>query len=238
MEEAEAPFYSRAIREIDEDSRPRERLLKHGAEVLSDAELVALVLGSGLRGENVLDISRAVLDNVGGLGGLVRATPSALKRLRGLGPAKAAQLAAAVELGRRAQLLDRHDRPMLRTPEQVFAYLGSRLAKRTKEEFYVLALDTRGRLLGAEAAFKGTIETVRPRPAEAFREAVLQDAASVIFVHNHPSGDPSPSANDVRTTKTLIAAGELLEIEVIDHVIIGQGRFCSLKREGYAFGNP
>ena len=226
-----APY--RTIREISEDDRPRERLLKHGPDVLSDSELVAILLGSGLHGENVLDMSRTLLESVGGLANLVRSDAKALRRLRGLGPAKTAQLLAALELGRRAQLLDPDSRPMLKTPEAVFAYLGARLGALPREQLHVIALDTKGRLLGSVTQLAGTINELTVRPAEVFREAVVLNADGVLFVHNHPSGDPRPSPMDVRTTQTLVAAGELLEIEVLDHVIIGQGRFCSMRKERY-----
>ena len=228
------PSY-RTIREISEDDRPRERLLKHGPDVLSDSELVAILLGSGLRGENVLDMSRSLLEGVGGLANLVRSDTKALLRMRGLGPAKASQLLAALELGRRAQQLDPDARPLLKTPEAVFGYLGARLGALPREQLHVIAVDTKGRLLGAVAQVTGTISALNVRPGEVFREAVVLNADGVIFVHNHPSGDPRPSPQDVRTTQELVAAGEVLEIEVLDHVIIGQGRFCSMKKEGYGF---
>ena len=223
------------MREIATDERPRERLLRHGPEVLSDGELVALILGSGVKGENVVDVARSLLETIGGLPGLVRAEARELQRARGLGPAKAAQLAAAVELGRRVQQIDPDSRPKLVTPEQVFQLLGSRLLGRAKEELYVLALDTRGRLLGAANAIHGGIDHIPVRTADVFREAIVLEAVSVILAHNHPSGDPRPSPPDVATTKAIIAAGTLLGIEVIDHVIIGQGKFVSMSKEGYAF---
>ncbi|MFN0146356.1 MAG: DNA repair protein RadC [Dehalococcoidia bacterium] len=225
----------RTMREIATDDRPRERLLHHGPEVLSDGELVALILGSGMRGENVIDLARSLLETIGGLPGLVRAEAKTLQRARGLGPAKAAQLAAAIELGRRVQQIDPDSRPKLVTPDQVFQLLGARLLGRAKEELYVLALDTRSRLLGAANPIHGGVNHVPMHTADVFREAIVLEAVSIILVHNHPSGDPRPSAQDVAATKAVIAAGVLLGIEVMDHVIIGQGRFVSMQREGYAF---
>jgi DNA repair protein RadC len=225
----------RTIRELATDDRPRERLLEHGPEVLSDGELVALILGSGMKGENVVDVARGLLATIGGLPGLARAEPKALQRTRGLGPAKAAQLAAAIELGRRVQQTDPDSRPKLATPEQVFQLLGARLLGRPKEEFYVLALDARARLLGAANAIHGGVSHIPVHTADVFREAIILEAVSVILVHNHPSGEPRPSPQDVATTKAIVAAGAILGIEVIDHVIIGQGRFVSMKKEGYAF---
>jgi DNA repair protein RadC len=232
-EPATRPSY-RTIRELSEDERPRERLLRHGPEVLSDAELVAIVLGSGLAGENVVDLARRILEQHGGLPGLVRADARTLQRLRGVGAAKAAQLAAAVELGRRVQRLVPEDRPHLGSPEAVYAYVAGRFVGRTKEQLLVLALDTRGRLLGTPAVLGGTVLSVAVRPAEVFREAVVLEATGVILVHNHPSGDPTPSADDIRVTKQLAEAGALLGIDLVDHVIVGLNRYVSMRREGIA----
>jgi len=232
-EQAARPPY-RTMREFAEDERPRERLLRHGPEGLSDAELVAIVLGSGLAGENVVDLARRVLEQSGGLAGLVRADARSLRRFRGLGSAKAAQLAAAVELGRRVQRLAPDDRPPLGSPEAVYGYVAGRFIGRTKEELLVLPLDARGRLLGAPATIAGTVLTVSVRPAEVFREAVVLEATGVILVHNHPSGDPTPSPDDIRVTKELAAAGRLLGIDLVDHVIVGLNRYVSMRRDGIA----
>jgi DNA repair protein RadC len=223
------------MREFALDERPRERLIRHGPEVLSDGELVAVVLGSGTQGENVIDMARTLLGALGGLPGLVRADVKALQRGRGMGPAKAAQLAAAIELGRRVQQIDPDSRPMLTTPEQVFQLLGARLLGKLREELYVLALDTKGRLLGAANEVHGGVSAIVIRPAEVFREAILLGGVSVVLAHNHPSGDARPSPQDIATTKGIIAAGELLGIEVSDHVIIGHGQFVSMAREGHPF---
>jgi len=229
------PSY-RTIRELADDERPRERLLRHGPGVLSDAELVAIVLGSGIRGENVIDLARRMIEGAGGLAGLVRADAKSLQRTRGLGPAKAAQLTAAVELGRRVGRLAPDSRPQLTSPEAVFALMGPLFLGKTREQLYVLSLDTRGRMVGSPQPLGGGISSVPVRAAEVFREPVLLEASSVILVHNHPSGDPRPSPQDVAVTRDLIAAGELLGLAVLDHVVIGQGRFVSMQREGYGFG--
>lgn len=236
MSESTSTGY-RTIREWAGDDRPRERLLGHGPGVLSDAELIAIVLRAGMPGENVVDMSRALLDAVGGLDGLVRADAAVLQRSRGLGPAKAAQIVAAIELGRRAQQASPAARPILLQPDAVFQVLGPRLAGKRREEFYVLPLDMRGRLLGPlSPARSGAANSVIVRPGEAFREAIVQDAVSIVLVHNHPSGDPRPSPQDVAVTKGLIEAGALLDIEVLDHVVIGHGTYVSMRREGLAFG--
>ena len=225
------------MRELPDDDRPRERLLAHGAEVLSDAELVAILLRSGPPGENVVEMARRLINTSGGLAGLARADLKALQRARGLGPAKAAELAAAIELGRRVQQVDPDSRPMLGTPEAVASLLGPRLTGKTKEHFFAICVDTRSRLLGSlTPLLRGTVNAVSIRPAEAFREAIVIEAPSVVLAHNHPSGDPRPSAPDLTVTKLLYAAGQLLDIEVLDHVIIGQNSYFSFQKEGISFG--
>lgn len=224
------------MREFAGDERPRERLIRHGASVLADAELVAIILGSGQPGENVLDFARRILDGLGGVSVLARADAALLQSVKGLGPARAAQLAAAIELGRRVQQADPESRPLLTTPESVVALLGPRLAGKAREEVYSLPLDSRGRLLGAAVPISnGAANAVALRPAGAFREAILLEAVSILVVHNHPSGDPRPSPQDVSLTRQLIKAGEMLDITVADHVILGAQSFVSFKRDGYAF---
>jgi len=236
MADGEARSY-RTIRDWAGDERPRERLLEHGAETLSDAELLAIILRSGTAGENVVDMARGLIESFGGMDGLLRAGPKALQRAKGLGPAKAAQIAAAVELGRRAQSIDVAERPDLRTPERVYALLGPGLVGARKEQFYCLALDTRGRLLGGlNPVVTGSANVIGLRPAEVFREAIVLDAPSVILVHNHPSGDARPSPQDIATTKAFIAAGKILDLTVEDHVVIGTNSWVSMRREKMAFG--
>lgn len=222
----------RTMRDYANDDRPREKLLGHGAAVLSDAELVAIVLRSGVKGENVLDMARRLLESQGGLAGLIRADVKTLQRVKGLGPAKAAELAAAFELGRRAGTLDPGARPMMDTPEAVHALLSPRVAGKNKEEVYVLALDSRLRLLGSAMVLTGSVSSVSLRPADIFREAIVHEAPKLMLAHNHPSGDPAPSAQDLAFTRKLKEGGELIGVAVIDHVILGQGRFFSFRREG------
>lgn len=236
MSESERPGY-RTMRDLAGDERPRERLLERGAETLSDSELIAIILRSGVPGENVVDMARGLLDTFGGIDGILRAGPKAIQRAKGLGPAKAAQLAAAIELGRRAQGLRMTERPDLRSPEKVMDLLGGRLVGARREDLYCLALDTKGRLLGGlNPVISGTANSLSLRPAELFREAVILDAPSVILVHNHPSGDPRPSPQDIATTRAFIAAGKLLDITVEDHVVIGTNTFVSMRRERMVFG--
>lgn len=223
----------RTIHELAEDERPRERLLQHGPAILSDADLIAIVLGSGSRGENVVDLARRILDEAGGLAGLVRAEAKALQRTKGMGPAKASQISAALELGRRAQQIDPNSRPKLTSPEDVFGLMGGRFSGKTKEEMVVLSLDTKAKLLGSATVMTGNVRSVSMRVGELFKEPVVLEATAVIITHNHPSGDPKPSTMDIKLTREIMAAGKVLGIDVKDHVIIGQGSFVSLRREGH-----
>ena len=234
MVEENGPRY-RTIREFAKDDKPRERLITHGPARLSEAELIAIILGSGIPGENVIDLARRVVDEQGKLSGLARADVKSLKKVKGLGDAKATQLVAAIELGRRVQLVTPSDRELVNSPEAVFGYLGPRLVGESRERLFVLSLDTKGRLLGSHNEVEGGVSAVRARPAEVFRDPVVLEATSVILAHNHPSGDPRPSAQDVGVTEELIKAGKLLDIEVLDHIVIGLNSFVSLQREGLAF---
>jgi DNA repair protein RadC len=234
MSEENGPRY-RTIHELARDDRPRERLMSHGPSHLSEAELVAIILGSGVRGENVIDLARRVVHEQGQLSGLARADVRSLKKVRGLGDAKATQIVAAIELGRRVQKVTPADRAFLNSPESVFNYLGPLVVGDSKERLFVLSLDTKGRLIGNHSEVDGGVNAVRARAAEVFRDPVVLQATSVILAHNHPSGDPRPSAQDVGVTEELIKAGKLLDIEVVDHVVIGLNTFVSLQREGLAF---
>lgn len=227
----QSPVY-RTMREFASDERPRERLLAHGPSVLSEAELIAIILGSGSAGENVLDLARRITESSGGLAGLVRADVVSLRRIKGLGPAKATQIAAAIELGRRVQAIDPDSRPVIRAPIDVFNVMNPRLAGRTHESFFTLSLDTKQRLLGIHLAFEGGINAVGYRIAEVFREPIILEAHAVVLVHNHPSGDPEPSQPDIKGTHALVEAGDLLGMPIQDHVIIGQNRHVSLASRG------
>lgn len=227
-----APDGYRTIHDLAGDERPREKLLRHGPGVLSDAELIAILAGSGTRGENVIDLARRLLDAHGGLGGLLRADAKSLQRTRGLGPAKAAQLAAAIELGRRMPRLDGDARPLLTSPEAVFAYLRGHLQGRSREELHVLASDTGGRLLGTPTVLPGGVHSVPFRMGDIFREAIVLEASAVVIVHNHPSGRATPSPRDIELTRDIATAGASLDITLPDHVIVAGERYVSMKREG------
>ena len=222
----------RTIHDLAGDERPREKLLRHGPAVLTDAELIAIIAGSGTRGENVIDLARSLLDAHGGLGGLLRTDAKALQRTRGLGPAKAAQLAAAIELGRRMPRVDGDARPMLTSPETVFEYLRGQLQGRSREELHILCADSGGRLLGTPTTLPGSIHSIAFRMGDIFREAIVVDATSVVLAHNHPSGRATPSPRDVELTRDAAAAGKALGIALHDHLVIAGERYVSMKREG------
>ena len=214
------------------EERPRERLLARGGEALSDAELVATLLGSGTRGASALDVARELMATYGDLPALGRAEAIDLARLRGVGKAKACALAAALEIGRRAQS-PRQERPAVRVSADVFALYGPRLAHLTREVFHVMCLDTKHRLLRDARVVEGGLTTCSVLPREVFAPALREGAAAVIFVHNHPSGDPSPSTDDLALTARLKQAGQVLGIKPLDHVIIGEGRYLSMVDEGH-----
>jgi len=224
-----------SIKDLPVQERPRERLARVGEGALSTTELVAIILRTGAGGQSALDIARRLLSTYDGLSGLARASFAELRAEYGLGNAKTAQLKAALELGRRMLLATPEDRLVVRSPSDVAQILIAEMAHLEQENFRVLYLDTRNRLLGSETVYVGTLNASHIRVAEIFRDAVKRNCAAVIVAHNHPSGDPSPSPEDVEVTRQLIAAGKLLSIELLDHLIIGQQRFVSLRERGLGF---
>lgn len=212
--------------------RPREKLLRTGAPALGDNELVAIVLGQGRPRASALDLANAVLGAVGGASGLARAGHDELTALGGIGCARAAQLLAAVELGRRTVAHVAAERAQMNCPRAVADYLLSQYGNRRVEQFGVLLLDTKHRVLRSTVLSVGTLDASIVHPREVFREAVAGGAATLVLFHNHPSGDPEPSREDTRLTERLVAAGVLMGIEVIDHVILGDGRYFSFREKG------
>lgn len=223
------------IKDLPIEERPRERLVLVGEGALSTAELLAIILRTGVGGESALDIARRLLSTYEGLTGLARASFAELRAERGLGNAKTAQLKAALELGRRMLLATPEDRLVVRSPSDVAQLLMAEMAHLDQENFRVLYLDTRNHLLGSETIYVGSLNASHIRVAEVFRDAIKRNCAAVIVAHNHPSGDPSPSPEDVEVTRQLVAAGQLLNIELLDHLIIGQQRFVSLRERGLGF---
>lgn len=232
------PAYRARVSELASSERPRERLEQLGAQALTTSELLAILLRTGTREEGVLQLAERLQQEHRGLRGLAQADIAELSGIRGLGPAKAATIAAAFELGRRRALEGGDERPLIASPEDIARLLQSELELLPQEEFRLLALDTRHRLLASRMLSRGSVGSAQVRIAEAFREAVRRNAAAIAVAHNHPSGDPSPSPDDVETTRALEAGGDLLGIRVLDHVVIGHGRWISMRQSGLGFTAP
>lgn len=231
----QASPYSIMIREMALDERPRERLKTVGASALSTSELLAIILNTGIKGESVTSMSQRMLSAHGGLAGLIRLDFVELAKIKGLGDAKAAKVKAALELGRRVSMLTEDDRPRIGTPEDIALLVGVEMMLLEQEELRVVLLDTKHHILAISDVYRGSVNSVSVRMAELFKPAIRHGATAVALVHNHPSGDPSPSTPDIQMTREAVAAGKLLDIPVIDHVIIGRGKHVSLKRLGLGF---
>jgi DNA repair protein RadC len=221
------------IRELPRSERPRERLIDLGAASLSSAELLAILLGSGGSGRSAVQIGQAVLAEAGGaLRWIARQPVAALTTVAGIGTARAVTIHASLELGRRMAAEGRQDGSPVRSPRDVVEYFGPRMEDLPVEEFHVAVLDAQHRLERDITVTRGILNSSLVHPREVFREAIAERAAAVILVHNHPSGDPSPSPDDRTVTAQLVAAGRLLDIPVHDHVIIGRGRYTSFAEAG------
>lgn len=220
------------MKEVAPHDRPREKLERLGPSALGDNELMALVLGSGSRALDVLELSNAVLDQCGGLHGLTRAAAADLRRIPGVGGARAAQVLAAVELGRRTLVRTHADRPRLNTTRLLASYLLPQHGSRPVEQFGIVLLDTKHRLLQIQLVSTGSLDSTVAHPREVFREAIAGRAAAIVLFHNHPSGDPHPSADDVALTVRLVGAGEVVGIDVLDHLILADQRYYSFMEAG------
>ena len=226
------------IKDWPEDERPRERLLRHGAESLSDAQLLAILLRTGSTQQTALDLGRGLLKRFGGLQGLEAASVAELCRTPGLGPAKAAQIKAALALGRRVLQAVPGRGPLFTASAQVYKYLFPRFHGLKREVFLCLLLDAKNRLMREVRISEGSLTASLVHPREAFLPAIRESAASVIFAHNHPSGDPQPSAEDIALTRRLAQAGELVGIPVLDHVVVGNGHYVSFRDRGLLSSLP
>jgi DNA repair protein RadC len=221
--------------------RPRERLSAHGPEALSIAELIAIVWRTGTSGnhrESALDLATRALATHGGLAGLARASLADLESTRGIGPVKAIEVKAALELARRLALASPEDRRVVRTPRDIVDLLGPDVVNLEREHLHVVLLSTKHHVIGVRELYRGTLNSSAVRVGELFRHAIREDAASIIVVHNHPSGDPTPSTEDIRITADAVAAGRLIEVEVLDHVIVGSRtlRWTSMREKRLGFG--
>jgi DNA repair protein RadC len=228
--------YHVTIKELPSSERPRERLINYGASNLSKAELLAIILRTGTQDENVINLAHRLLKEFRGLTGLAQADTEVLTETKGLGPAKVAQLKAALELGRRLLLESPEDRYQIRSPADAANLMLLEMSLKEQEELHVILLDTKNRVQATEEIYRGSLNTTQIRVGEIFRKAIRTSANSIIVVHNHPSGDPTPSPEDVAVTKLIVEAGKLLDVDVLDHLIIGGQRFVSLKERGLGFG--
>jgi DNA repair protein RadC len=223
----------KSIKEWPEEERPRERLLKHGATGMSDAQLLAIILRTGGQNKSAMDMAIELIDKFGGVSNMEQASLTEYCSIKGLGKAKAAQIKAALELGRR-MLQERGGKgPVFSSGADVYSFFHPKFIGLKKEVFHCALLDVKNRLIRDARVSEGTLTSSLIHPRESFREAVRESAASVIFVHNHPSGDPSPSRDDILITGKLESAGETVGIRVLDHIIIGDGHYTSMREKGY-----
>lgn len=227
--------YRTRIEDIPEGERPRERLRDIGAGGMSQRELIAIILRTGSREQNALQLADALLQKFNGLSGLARASLPELMQLRGMGQVKAIEVKAALELGKRLAMSGQESKPQIKTPADAAQMLMLHMGLLDQEEVRTLLLDTRNRVMASHMIYKGSLNAASMRVSEVFKEAVRSNAAAIIVAHNHPSGDPSPSAEDIAVTKTLQNAGKLLDIELLDHIVIAHNRYVSLKERGLGF---
>lgn len=221
------------IHDLPISERPRERLQKFGAEALSAQEILALILGRGIAGESVMVTAQRLLSQFGSLKGMANASVEELSQVKGIGPAKASQIKAAFELANRLEgYPELGKKPVVKTPDEVVSLVRGKLKDKKKEHFLVLLLDTRGQLIKISEISIGSLDSSIVHPREVFKEAISASAASVILVHNHPSGVPEPSKDDIKLTERLVQTGEVIGIEVLDHIVISNNNYVSLKREG------
>jgi DNA repair protein RadC len=228
--------YRATIREMPFGERPRERLRDAGPDSLSNGELLAILLRTGSARENVLQQAGRLLTTWGGLTGLARAGFAELCAEHGMGEAKACQVKAALELGRRLSVsLSAEERPQVSSPEQVAALVQTEMGLLSQESLRVILLNTKNHVVAIREVYKGSVNSAQVRVGEVFREAIRENCLSIIVAHNHPSGDPTPSPDDIAVTRDMIQAGNLLDIEVLDHIVIGGGRWISMKQKRLGF---
>lgn len=224
------------ISDLHESDRPRERLESLGPQALTNAELIAILLRVGVQGENAIQVGQRLLTEFGGLRGLHRAPFKELKNQRGMGEAKASQIKAAIELGKRLMLESPEEKPVINSPADAAALVDYDMSALEQEHLRVILLDRRNRVLEVVEVYKGSVNSSQVRVGELFKEAIRANASAIIVTHNHPSGDPTPSPDDVAVTRAIVQAGKLLDIDVLDHLVIGTGKWVSLKEKGLGFG--
>ena len=233
MNDSVKPVYR--ITDLATNERPRERLAHLGPQALATSELLAILLRVGVTGENAVQVGQRLIKDFGGISGLHRAKFDELCKQRGIGNAKAAQIKAALELGYRLSLEKPEERPAVNSPADAAALVEYEMSALEQEHLRVILLDTRNRVLEIVEVYKGSVNSSQVQVGEIFKAAIRRNAPALIVVHNHPSGDPTPSPDDVVVTRAIVQAGKLLDVDVLDHMIIGQGRWVSLKERGLGF---
>ncbi|ADL68643.1 RadC family protein [Thermoanaerobacterium thermosaccharolyticum] len=221
------------IKDLPEDDRPRERLIKYGPSVLSNAELMAIIIGTGNRDESAIMLSQRLLSEGNGLKYLLDTGVERLSEIKGIGLAKAAKIKAAIELGRRLALAGYSDGYIIKKPDDVISLLMDEMRYLNKEYFKVVMLNVKNKVIAVDTVSIGSLNTSIVHPREVFKAAIERSASSIIMVHNHPSGDPTPSREDIEVSDRIFKSGNLLGIKVLDHIIIGDGIGISLKEKGY-----
>jgi DNA repair protein RadC len=233
MNDHAKPVYR--ITDLATEERPRERLVHLGPKALAASELLAILLRVGVPGENAVQVGQRLLKDFGGIAGLQRAPLEELCNQRGIGEAKAAQIKAAIELGRRLALESPEERPAVNSPADAAALVAYEMSALEQEHLRVILLDTRNRVLEIVEVYIGSVNSSQIHVGEIFKAAIRRNAPALIVVHNHPSGDPTPSPDDAVVTRAIVQAGKLLDVDVLDHMVIGQGRWVSLKERGLGF---
>jgi len=228
----ESNFSSFTVRDLPKPERPRERLIKFGSEALSAQELLALIIGRGIPKKSVMNIAQELLAKFGNIRSISQASIEALSGIKGVGLAKAAQIKAAFELGRRQELEPEQKDYDIKNPQSVVKAIRSSIKDKAKEHFKLILLDNRNKIIDISTISIGTLNASLVHPREIFKEAIIHNSASVVLAHNHPSGDPEPSEEDIKITERLVESGKILGIEVIDHIVIGKTNFASFKERG------
>ncbi|MCA1295842.1 DNA repair protein RadC [Paenibacillus sp. alder61] len=220
------------LRDIPDEERPRERMLRYGAGALSQTELLAILLRTGTHRESALHMAQRLLGEIGGIRGMMDLSLEELTNMKGIGPAKAVQIKAGIELGQRLAKARLPEARVIRSPRDAADLLMEELRFLQKEHFVCLFLNTKNHIIAQETLSIGSLNASIVHPREVFRAAIKCSSASLVCAHNHPSGDPTPSPEDIRMTRRLLEAGEIVGIDVLDHIVIGDGKFVSLKEQG------
>ncbi len=227
--------YNLRISDMPDHEKPRERLRDYGPEALSDAELLAILLRVGVSGSNVVQLSQQLLREYNGWRGLQRTSFQDLQNWHGMGEAKTAQLKSALEIGRRLALMSYEERFQIKSPSDVAKLMQVEMSYLDQEHLRVICVDTKNRVQKIQTIYIGSLNASLVRVGEVFKEAIKLNSAALIIVHNHPSGDPTPSPEDVLMTRQIVDAGQLLDIDVLDHLVIGHGRYVSMRERGLGF---